>query len=141
MSIGNLMGTLASKHGNCGGAGRTSTSGECKVRASRTRDAASAVWQPGWRAIYAKAARRAFRAALKIHQRGVQWKQGVVVYMMSYTSLLHNATQSTAPPFAEYPCSAKRPLGGGRPPCEPARRWRRHAGDQNRCDICSELHR
>ena len=29
---------------------------------------------------------------LKIHQRGVQWKQGVVIDMMLYTSLLYNTT-------------------------------------------------
>ena len=29
---------------------------------------------------------------VKIHQRGVQWKQGVVMYMMLYTSLLCNTT-------------------------------------------------
>ena len=27
-----------------------------------------------------------------IHQRGVQWKHGVVIYMMLYTILLHNTT-------------------------------------------------
>ena len=50
--------------------------------------------------------------ALKIHQRGVQWKQGVVVYIMSYTVLLYNTTPihctppPTAPPFDEYPAAA-----------------------------------
>ena len=29
---------------------------------------------------------------LKIQQRGAQWKQGVVIYMMLYTSLLCNTT-------------------------------------------------
>ena len=28
----------------------------------------------------------------KIHQRGVQWKEGVVVRMLLYTSLLYNTT-------------------------------------------------
>ena len=28
----------------------------------------------------------------KIHQKGVQWKQGVVIYMMLYTSSLYNTT-------------------------------------------------
>ena len=41
---------------------------------------------------------------LKIHQRGVQWKQGVVIYMMLYTSLLYNTTPpSSAPPFPLHP--------------------------------------
>ena len=31
-------------------------------------------------------------ARLKIHQRGEQWKQCVVMYMMLYTSLLYNTT-------------------------------------------------
>ena len=34
---------------------------------------------------------------LKIHQRGVQWKQGVVIYMLLYTSLLYNTTPIHAP--------------------------------------------
>ena len=44
-----------------------------------------------------------------ILQRGVQWKQGVVICMVLYTILLHNTTpihctpRSTAPPFAECP--------------------------------------
>ena len=52
---------------------------------------------------------RAFPGTLYIPQRGVQWKQGVVVYMTLYTSLLYNTTPSplhpplTAPPSAEYP--------------------------------------
>ena len=33
-----------------------------------------------------------------IPQRGVQWKQGVVIYMMLYTSLLYILPPSTAPP-------------------------------------------
>ena len=36
--------------------------------------------------------------ALKIQQRGVQWKQGVVIYMMLYTSCYIILPQSTAPP-------------------------------------------
>ena len=46
---------------------------------------------------------------LKIHQRGVQWKQGVVVYIISYAVVLYNTTSyplhppPTAPPSAEYP--------------------------------------
>ena len=47
--------------------------------------------------------------SLKIHQRGVQWKQGVVIYMMLYVSLLYDTTpiHCTPPPAAlpsaEYP--------------------------------------
>ena len=37
-------------------------------------------------------------ASIKIHQRGVQWKQGVVICMLLYTSLLYNTTPSAAPP-------------------------------------------
>ena len=49
---------------------------------------------------------------LKIHPRGVQWKQGVVICMMLYTSLLHNTTPIHCtpirlhPPCNEYPDSA-----------------------------------
>ena len=45
----------------------------------------------------------------KIHQRGVQWKQGVVIYMMLYTSLLYDTTPIHCtplplhPPCNEYP--------------------------------------
>ena len=47
--------------------------------------------------------------SIKIHQRGVQWKQGVVIRMLSctsfiicyYTHPLH--PPPTAPPFDEYP--------------------------------------
>ena len=51
---------------------------------------------------------------LKIHQRGVQWKQSVVICMLLYTSLLHNTTPIRCtplplhPPCNEYPCSAIR---------------------------------
>ena len=46
---------------------------------------------------------------LYIPQRGVQWKQGVVIYTMLYTSLLcdvtpiHCTPPPTAPPCNEYP--------------------------------------
>ena len=47
---------------------------------------------------------------LKIHQRGVQWKQGVVICMLLNTSLLYNNyyphplhPPPTAPPCNEYP--------------------------------------
>ena len=40
---------------------------------------------------------------IKIHQRGVQWKQGVVIYMMLCTSLLYNATQIHCTPLPLHP--------------------------------------
>ena len=46
---------------------------------------------------------------LKIHQTGVQWKQGVVIYMLLHTSSLHNTKTHplhpllAAPPCNEYP--------------------------------------
>ena len=40
---------------------------------------------------------------LKIHQRGVQWKQGVVICMMLDTSLLHNATPIHCTPLPLQP--------------------------------------
>ena len=46
---------------------------------------------------------------VKIHQRGVQWKQGVVVYIILYVVLLYNTTPIHCtplrlhPPFDEYP--------------------------------------
>ena len=40
---------------------------------------------------------------LKIHQRGVQWKQGVVIYIMSYTSSLHNTTPIHCTPLPLHP--------------------------------------
>ena len=39
----------------------------------------------------------------KIHQNGVQWKQGVVIYMMSGTSLLYNATPIYCTPLPLHP--------------------------------------
>ena len=41
--------------------------------------------------------------ALKIHQRGVQWKQGVVIYMMLCTSLLYNTTPIHCTPLPLHP--------------------------------------
>ena len=38
-----------------------------------------------------------------IPQRGVQWKQGVVIYMMLYTSLLHNTTPIRCTPLRLHP--------------------------------------
>ena len=49
------------------------------------------------------------RPKLKIHQRGVQWKQGVVIYMMLYTICIIQYYPNplhpppTAPPCNEYP--------------------------------------
>ena len=39
---------------------------------------------------------------LKIHQRGVQWKQGVVICMMLYTSLLYSTTPIHYTPLRIY---------------------------------------
>ena len=57
--------------------------------------------------------------SVKIHQRGVQWKQGVVICVMLYTSLFHiitpiHCTLPTAPPCNEYPRNPCR-----LPPCIP----------------------
>ena len=40
---------------------------------------------------------------IKIHQRGVQWKQGVVMYMMLYTGSLHNTTFIQFTPIPLHP--------------------------------------
>ena len=40
---------------------------------------------------------------LKIHQRGVQWKQGVVIHMMLCTTLLCNATPIRCTPLRLHP--------------------------------------
>ena len=42
-------------------------------------------------------------AWLKIHQRGVQWKQGVVIYMLLYSSLLHVTTPIHCTPLPLHP--------------------------------------
>ena len=53
------------------------------------------------------------QARVYILQRGVQWKQGVVIRMLLYTILLYNTTPihctplPTAPPCNEYPVSQK----------------------------------
>ena len=41
--------------------------------------------------------------AVKTHQRGVQWKQGVVICMMSYASLLCNTTPIHCTPLPLHP--------------------------------------
>ena len=59
---------------------------------------------------------------VKIHRRGVQWKQGVVVYIMLKAVLLYNTTPiqctplrlhppPTAPHFDKYPGAASAPPG------------------------------
>ena len=40
---------------------------------------------------------------LRIHQRGVQWKQDVVIYMMLYTSLLYSTTPIHCTPLPLHP--------------------------------------
>ena len=49
-----------------------------------------------------------------ILQRGVQWKQGVVICMMLYTSLLCNTTHIHCTPCDEYPADDLVPRTGGR---------------------------
>ena len=39
----------------------------------------------------------------KIHQRGVRWKQGVVIYMILYTSLLYSTTPIHCTPLRLHP--------------------------------------
>ena len=41
--------------------------------------------------------------SVKIHQRGVQWKHGVVIYMMLYTSLLYHTTPIRCTPLPLHP--------------------------------------
>ena len=41
--------------------------------------------------------------ALKIHQSGVQWKQGVVICTMLYTSVLHDTTPIHCTPLPLHP--------------------------------------
>ena len=41
--------------------------------------------------------------AFYIPQRGVQWKQGVVIYVVLYTSLLYNATSIHCTPLPLHP--------------------------------------
>ena len=43
------------------------------------------------------------RGYIKILQRGVQWKQGVVICMTLYTSLLHNTTPIHCTPLRLHP--------------------------------------
>ena len=47
--------------------------------------------------------RPCFCSKFKIHQRGVQWKQGVVIYMMLYTSLLFHTTPIHCTPLRLHP--------------------------------------
>ena len=47
---------------------------------------------PTVRLAHAAAGAGAKAQRIKIHQRGVQWKQGVVIYMMLFISLFYNAT-------------------------------------------------
>ena len=40
---------------------------------------------------------------VKIHQRGVQWKQGVAMYMLLYVSLLYDTTPFHCTPLPLHP--------------------------------------
>ena len=42
-------------------------------------------------------------ANIKIHQRGLQWKSGVVICVMLYTSLLYNTTRIHCTPLPLHP--------------------------------------
>ena len=44
-----------------------------------------------------------FRLNIKIHQRGVQWKQGVVIYIMLYTILLYKTIPIHCTPLRLHP--------------------------------------
>ena len=46
---------------------------------------------------------RRHRPQIKIHQRGVQWKQGVVICMMLHTSLLYDTTPIQCTPLPLHP--------------------------------------
>ena len=66
---------------------------------------------------------------VKIHQRGVQWKQGVVIYMMLATSLLYSTTPIHCTPLPLHPPVVNthkwRSLDSfRRSRVPPARRWR-----------------
>ena len=47
--------------------------------------------------------RLAISAVFKIHQRGVQWKHGVVIYMLLCTSLSYNTTPISCAPLPLHP--------------------------------------
>ena len=71
----------------------------------------------------------ALQRRLKIHQRGVQWKQGVVICMMLYTSLSYNTAPIRCtplplhPPCNEYPdCPGPRPESHQNPQTPESRR-------------------
>ena len=56
--------------------------------------------------IYSNSQQSTERSApqvFKIHQRGVQWKQGVVIYMTLYTSLIHKTIPIHCTPLALHP--------------------------------------
>ena len=64
-----------------------------------------------------------------IPQRGVQWKQGVVIYMMLYISLLYNTTRIRCTPLPLHPTVMNirmgawrmpRPVARALPECPPA---------------------
>ena len=59
--------------------------------------------------------------AVKIHQRGVQWKQGVVVYIILQAVLLYNTTPIHCTPLRLHPPLMNTPAGrpATRPPPPP----------------------
>ena len=62
--------------------------------------------------LYYTIGRGLLHVAIYIPQRGVQWKQGVVIYMTLYTSSLYNTNPIHCtppplhPPSAENPCKS-----------------------------------
>ena len=54
-----------------------------------------------------------------IPQRGVQWKQGVVIYMILYTSLLYDTTPIHCTPLRLHPPLMNTQLNNSTPPADP----------------------
>ena len=107
---------------------RPGRSSPCAPRRSSTRPSAgrAGAWRAARRRPRARArsrprSRRARRAAGRASPRrgssrfikgGVQWKQGVVIYMMLYTSLLHNTTPIHCAPLRLHPPVVNTQVGG-----------------------------
>ena len=70
---------------------------------------------------------------VKIHQRGVQWKQGVVMYMMLCTSLLYDTTPIHCTPLPLHPPLMNTHMR----PCEGHQGGRRAAGEGPRSALAN----